>query len=198
MSQRSSVTGIVLAGGRSSRFGSDKMAAEFRGRPLLAHALEVVDSLSDETLLVLAPSAEEPENLPLGVRIVRDREPYGGPLRGLSSGLSRATGDVAIVTGGDMPRLAPLVLIEMRKMLESSDDADAVALLEGDDVRPLPLVLRTRVRPVADRLLTEGERTLRALLAQFGVVEFEEPEWRKLDPEGGTLVDVDSPDDLRK
>jgi molybdopterin-guanine dinucleotide biosynthesis protein A len=173
------------------------MAAEYRGRPLLLHAVEVVDALCDETLLVMAPGADEPGDLPFGVRVVRDSEAFNGPLAGLSAGLARATGDVAIVAGGDMPRLASLVLVEMRRMLESSD-TDAVALVEGDDVRPLPLVLRTRLRLVADRLVSEGERSLRALLAQFGVVEFEEPEWRKLDPDGGTLVDVDSPDDLRK
>ncbi|MFL5736879.1 MAG: molybdenum cofactor guanylyltransferase [Actinomycetota bacterium] len=197
MDRHPTTTGIVLAGGRSSRFGSDKMAAEYRGRPLLLHAVEVVESLSDETLLVMSPGADEPGGLPFGVRIVRDSVAFKGPLAGLSAGLARATGDIAIVAGGDMPRLAPLVLVEMRRMLESSD-ADAVALLEGGDVRPLPLLLRTRLRPVADQLLSKGERSLRALLAQFGLVEFEEPEWRKLDPDAGTLVDVDSPDDLHK
>jgi molybdopterin-guanine dinucleotide biosynthesis protein A len=172
------------------------MAADYRGRPLLLHALEVVDSLSDETLLVISPEAEDPEGLPFGVRVVRDQRAFRGPLAGLSAGLARATGDVAIVVGGDMPRLAPLVLAQMRRMLESSD-TDAVALLEGADVRPLPLLLRTRARPIVDDLLRKGERSLRALLAAFALVEFEEPEWRKLDPEGGTLTDVDSPEDLR-
>ena len=40
MDQPSSITGIVLAGGRSSRFGSDKMAVDYRGRPLLFHAID--------------------------------------------------------------------------------------------------------------------------------------------------------------
>jgi molybdenum cofactor guanylyltransferase len=197
MSKPTPTSGIVLAGGRSSRFGSDKMAADYRGRPLLLHALEVVDSLSEETLLVISPEAEDPEGLPFGVRVVRDSEAFKGPLAGLSAGLARATGDVAIVVGGDMPRLAPLVLARMRRMLESSD-TDAVALLEGDDVQPLPLLLRTRARPIVEDLLRKGERSLRALLASFSTVEFEEPEWRKLDPEGGSIVDVDSLDDLRK
>ncbi|MFL5766360.1 MAG: molybdenum cofactor guanylyltransferase [Actinomycetota bacterium] len=197
MDRQERTSGIVLAGGRSSRFGSEKMAAEYRGRPLLLHAVEVVDSLSDETLLVISPEAEEPEGVPLGVRFVRDSAAFRGPLAGLSAGLARATGDVAIVAGGDMPRLARLVLVQMRRMLESSD-TDAVALLEGADVRPLPLLLRTRVSPIVEDLLREGERSLRALLASFGVVEFEETEWRKLDPDGGTLLDVDSPEDLRK
>jgi molybdopterin-guanine dinucleotide biosynthesis protein A len=171
------------------------MVVEYRGRPLLLHAVEVVDALCDETILVLAPTAEEPDGLPLGIRIARDRDAFGGPLMGLSAGLSRATGDIAIVAGGDMPRLAPLVLAQMRRMLESSD-IDAVALLEEGDVRPLPLVIRTRLRPKVDGLLTKGERSLRALLSQFGAVEFDERDWRKLDPEGGTLVDVDRPEDI--
>jgi len=173
------------------------MTADYRGRPLLLHALEVVDALSDETLLVISPETEDPEGLPFGVRVVHDPKAFRGPLAGLSAGLARATGDVAMVVGGDMPRLAPLVLAQMRRMLESSD-TDAVALLEGDDVRPLPLLLRTRARPIVDDLLRKGDRSLRALLASLSTVEFEEPEWRKLDPEGGSLVDVDNLDDLRK
>ena len=94
------------------------MAADYQGRPLLLHAVEVVDALCDETLLVMAPGGDEPAGLPLGVRVVRDAEAFNGPLAGLSTGLARATGDIAIVAGGDMPRLAPLVLVEMRRMLE--------------------------------------------------------------------------------
>ncbi len=186
------MTGIVLAGGRSSRFGSDKMRATYLGRPLLIHAIDVLDALSDETFLVLAPDSEVPEDLPHGIRVARDREPYGGPLAGLSAGLEQAGTELSIVAGGDMPRLAPLLLAEMRRIAETFD-VDAVALCEGADRRPLPLVLRTRARDRVRELLDGGERSLRSLLGTLTVKDLEERAWRAFDPAGGTLLDVDVP-----
>jgi molybdopterin-guanine dinucleotide biosynthesis protein A len=196
MDRHPTTTGIVLAGGRSSRFGSDKMAADYRGQPLLRAALGLMGSLADHTILVLSPDGAVPEQLPDRVSIARDPDPYEGPLAGLSAGLQHATAPFALVVGGDMPRLVDLVLRQMGVVLEISD-ADAVALLEQGKRRPLPLALRTRVRERLAEALARGERSLKGFLDTVNVIEVEEPTWRKLDPEGGSLVDVDSPDDLR-
>ncbi|MDP9296660.1 MAG: NTP transferase domain-containing protein [Actinomycetota bacterium] len=171
------------------------MAADYRGRPLLLHAIEAVSSVADEIVLVLAPDADAPGGLPVGVRISRDAEAYGGPLRGLAAGLAGVTTDLALVAGGDMPRLASSVLRKMCRTVESSD-ADAVALLEASKRRPLPLVLRTRVLSSVEELLDRGERSLKSLLTAIRVTDLEEKVWRALDPDGGTLLDVDLPADL--
>ena len=171
------------------------MVADHRGRPLLMHAIESVASVADEIVLVLAPRATAPDDLPSGIRIARDEEAYGGPLRGLAAGLSEVTTGLALVAGGDMPRLSPSVLRKMCRTIESSD-ADAVALLEGAQRRPMPLVLRTRVRGTVDEALDRGVRSLRGFLDAVRVTEIPEATWRTSDPEGGTLLDVDRPDDL--
>jgi molybdopterin-guanine dinucleotide biosynthesis protein A len=173
------------------------MAAEYRGRPLLFHAIESVASVADEVVLVLAPRAADPGHLPMGVRVVHDEEAYGGPLRGLAAGLADVTTDLALVAGGDMPQLSPSVLRKMCRTIESSD-ADAVALLEGTQRRPMPLVLRPRIRETVDELLERGERSLKGLLAAIAVHDLEEKVWKMHDPDGGTLLDVDRPDDLPK
>jgi molybdopterin-guanine dinucleotide biosynthesis protein A len=173
------------------------MAADYRGRPLLFHAIESVASVADEIVVVLAPRAAEPADLPQGVRIARDEGAYGGPLRGLAAGLAEVSTDLAIVAGGDMPRLSPSVLRKMCRTIESSD-ADAVALLEGTSRRPLPLVLRSRARETVDELLVRGERSLRGLLAAIAVTDLVEKVWTMHDPDGGTLLDVDRPEDLPK
>jgi molybdenum cofactor guanylyltransferase len=197
MRRPTSVTGIVLAGGRSSRFGSDKMAADYRGRPLLLSSIEAVSTVADEIVLVLAPEADPPGGLAAGIRIARDPAAYGGPLRGLAAGLASVTTDLALVAGGDMPRLSSSVLRKMCRTIESSD-VDAVALLEGKKRRPLPLVLRSRVRETVDELLERGERSLKSLLEAVRVSDIPEATWRSIDPDGGTLHDVDRPEDLPK
>ncbi|HEY8845852.1 MAG TPA: NTP transferase domain-containing protein, partial [Candidatus Limnocylindrales bacterium] len=82
------VSAIVLAGGRSSRFGSDKLVAEMDGRRILDLAIEQVAAVGDEILVVLAPGDERVLPTPTAiVRRVIDPELHGGPLVGLLAGL---------------------------------------------------------------------------------------------------------------
>jgi len=196
------IAGIVLAGGRSSRFGSAKLAAELDGRSLLDHAIEAVAAVSTETLVVIGPGGPAPE-LPPGVRTVRDREAFGGPLAGLAAALDATEAPIAIVVGGDMPRLRPEVLRAMLAAVESRDAGgpppDAVVLEDAGGLRPLPLAIRVeRARVAAAATLASSQRSLRALLDRLVVRVLRPDEWRQLDPGGDTLRDVDRVEDLER
>jgi molybdenum cofactor guanylyltransferase len=187
----------VLAGGRSTRFGADKLAALYRGIPLLHHAVLRMGEVCGEVVVVIGPGAPEPAT-PLGtvVRFVRDAKEGQGPLAGLQSGLEGTSTGLAIVAGGDMPDLSTVVLEEM---LHAAGDTavDAVALQDGDRLRPLPCVVRVApAGEAAHSLLHEGERSLRSLLHALRIAVMDEPTWTALDPSRGTLHDVDEPADL--
>jgi molybdopterin-guanine dinucleotide biosynthesis protein A len=192
------VTAIVLAGGRSSRFGSDKLAAELDGRPLLEHALEAIAAVADEVVLAVPPRSGRAlgsELVTSGPIVVEDPEAFEGPLAGLVPALGAATNEVAIVVAGDMPRLQPKVLAALLDALEPG--VDAAALEVGVDLRPLPLAIRVEpARAAATAALEAGERSLRSLLARLASRALPEPEWRRLDPAGDSLTDVDRPADL--
>ena len=193
------VTGIVLAGGRSSRFGSDKLRAEISGKSLLEHAVESVAKGATEVIVVCAPDDDRP--LPearIPVRRVVDPAAFGGPLVGLRSGLEAAAEPIVIVVGGDMPSVRPSVLAALiRALLAAPDQVNAAVLASRGTLVPLPAALRTgaatdRVR----RLVDDGERRLRSVFEQFPTRILDETEWRPLDPDGATLLDVDRPSDL--
>jgi molybdopterin-guanine dinucleotide biosynthesis protein A len=194
------VSAIVLAGGRSSRFGTDKLAARIDGRPILDHVLEAVRAVADEIVLALPPQeAGTPDRLEDrgGVKVVHDREPFAGPLAGLAGALAAATQPTAIVVGGDMPRVRPAVLEAMLAVLEPG--MDAVALGVEADVRPLPLALRVEpARAAVTSALERGDRSLRSLVSALETRVLSEMAWRRLDPEADTLVDVDRPADLER
>jgi len=194
----SAVSAIVLAGGASSRFGGDKLAAQFAGRPLLERAVEAAAAVASEVIVVLAPGDDRalPE-ASVPVRRAVDPERHGGPLVGLLAGLEVAGEPVAIVVGGDMPTLSPTVLAVLVRALGATDGADAAVLVERGAARPLPLAVRNgAASQAARRLIGEGERSLRRLLDALSARRLDEVEWRGLDPEGATLRDVDRPEDL--
>jgi molybdopterin-guanine dinucleotide biosynthesis protein A len=189
------VGAIVLAGGRSSRFGRDKLAEPVDGRPMLERAIDAVREVATEVVVVAAPDGSPA--VAAGIIVVRDRSAFEGPLAGLATGLAALAPEVerVIVVGGDMPTLVPAVL---ERLLDLADRADAVILEDDAGPRPLPMAARRSiVQPVADRLLAAGERRLRALLAELDAVVAIHPAiWRADDPTGQTLRDVDVPGDV--
>jgi molybdopterin-guanine dinucleotide biosynthesis protein A len=194
-----SVSGIVLAGGRSSRFGADKLAADIDGSTLLERAVAAVGAVASEVIVVVAPGDER--SLPVAnvpVRRAVDPEPFGGPLVGVLAGLEAAREPVAIIVGGDMPTLAPDVLrLLIRSVIASDGSRGAAVLVQRGEIRPLPCVVRNgTATQAARRLLGDGERRLVALIRSVSSLAVAEADWRPLDPTAATLLDVDFPGDL--
>ena len=108
MTATETVAVIVLAGGRSSRFGRDKLAEPVDGRPLLDHAIDAARRVTTEVLVVVAPGSAPA--VPAGVQVVHDAQAYEGPLAGVAAGLAATDADIVVVVAGDMPAIVPGVL----------------------------------------------------------------------------------------
>ncbi len=188
------LAGLVLAGGRSARFGRDKLAEPVGGRPLIHHAIDALRTVGAEITVVTSPDVGQA--VPSDCRVVHDPRPFEGPLAGVAAGLASLdpTVERVIVVAGDMPTLVPAVLTSLVAAIEGHD---AAALADDDGPRPLPMVVRRTVAAAAAiRLLDRGERRLRALLAELDVVVIPSSAWRVDDPDADTLRDVDVPADL--
>ena len=205
MTQRR-VSAVILAGGRSSRFGRDKLAEPIGGRPLLEHAIDAVRPLATQIIVVGAPAIAGPgwstwqhSDLALSpdVSLVQDSVAHEGPLVGLVVGLRAARETLVVVVGGDMPTLVASVIEALLSQLDDPEIDVAVLHHEGR-ARPLPMAIR-RVAGLAaaERLVEGGERRLRALADALVTRVIAEPTWRLLDPDGLTIRDVDTPADLR-
>jgi molybdopterin-guanine dinucleotide biosynthesis protein A len=204
-----SAVAIVLAGGASTRFGRNKLGAELDGRPLLQHALEACAAVAPAIVLVLAPDAPLPAlPPPLEDRVVvtHDRAAHRGPLAGLAAGLERASSaapdaDTAILVGGDMPSLQPDVLgLLLDRLAASAADHDPrpdAVRLEAEPAASLPLAVRiSPAQRAAAELLGAERRSLHALLDRLRTATVDASTWRALDPDGRTIADIDTPDDL--
>lgn len=192
--RRPPVSGIVLAGGKSARFGRDKLAEPIGDKPLLHLAIDAVATVASE-VIVVAPPGVDP-SIPERVRLVHDAAPYEGPLAGCLTGLTAAREPLVLVAGGDMPSLDPAVLGFLVRALEASS-ADAALLEHRGRREQLPFAIRTGAgSDLTRRLLAQGERRLGALTERLTVRVLHEDEWRPLDPEALTLRDIDEPTDL--
>lgn len=189
-------TGIVLAGGRSTRFGRDKLSERYRGIPLLHHAVLRLAAVCGDVVVVLAPGADA-SGLPPGTRAAHDEIEGEGPLAGLHAGLiAAARSELALVAGGDMPDMSEALLREMLRVAEERGE-EAVALREAGVLHPLPCVLRCdRGMERAHTLLHAGRRSLGDLLDSMVVAAMDEATWQAIDPGRRTLFDVDEPGDL--
>lgn len=97
------VVGFVLAGGRSVRFGANKARAPWRGKPLLLHAVELLDAVADRVCVVAKADQDYRELLPADVPQIADGAQDGGPLEGLRAALaSLRPGDVALLAPCDV------------------------------------------------------------------------------------------------
>ena len=188
------VSGVVLAGGRSARFGRDKLVEPIGDRPLFQHAVDALGALTTDVIVVAAPDVDLAIEDP--VRLVHDAAPYEGPLAGCLTGLLMAREPMVLVVGGDMPSLDPAVLGLLARTLAAST-ADAAFLEYRSRRQQLPFAVRTGAgTDMSRRLVAEGERRLGALAERLTVRVLGEDEWRPLDPEARTLRDIDEPGDL--
>ncbi len=179
---------VILAGGASRRFGSDKTRAVLNGATLLESVVDSARGLVDE-VLVIGPWA------PPGVRHELEPEPGRGPLAAVVFGLGRVDAARVLVLGGDHPQLAPAVLA---LLMDLADDAPADAVVPERAGRPEPLVAcyRRSALAVAERVVAAGGRSMGSLLDELTIRTLTEKQWRPLDPDGRSFRDVDRPEDL--
>jgi molybdenum cofactor guanylyltransferase len=131
------LTGILLAGGASTRFGSPKALARFEGETLAERAWRLLGEACEERIAVGGD-----DGLP---------DPGTGPVAALAVGLRAATNDVAIVIPVDMP----LLTVGALGLLADACREAAVA-----QAGPLPCAVARRALPAFET----GERRLRTVL----------------------------------
>ena len=98
---QSEISGIILAGGKSSRMGQDKGLLPFLNRPMVEYALETLSGLTNDIVLV----ANSDEYAKFSARWVMDEVQNVGPLGGLMTGLRIVKQPFAFVLPCDSPKV---------------------------------------------------------------------------------------------
>jgi molybdopterin-guanine dinucleotide biosynthesis protein A len=188
-------TGIILAGGRSSRFGTDKASAVYRGRPLLQVACDALGAVCASLVVVAAPGQPLPAlSVSRPLDVVYDRVPFQGPLPALAAGFRATTAELALVAAVDLPLLRPALLEFLLSLVAGHD---AVVPHVGGRLQPLLAVYRTLpALRASEQTLATGRRAAQDILEllQYRVVA--ESELVAADPELLSFRNANTPDDL--
>lgn len=153
---------VVLAGGRSTRFGgTDKALAAVAGRPMLARVLDGLTPVVDDVVVNCRADQRRSLGTALGGtrgRFAVDAVPDGGPVGGIQTGLAAAQDGWALVVGCDMPLFDPHTARDLFRRADAADPwVDAVVPVADGRRQPLGALYRVdRARIACELVGTNG------------------------------------------
>lgn len=160
--------GIVLAGGKSRRFGEDKAVAEISGQKLLEIPVRL---LSDLGLEVTVIANSDRDYSFLNCRVENDIESYKGPVGGLATAFQLFPDEPLLVLTCDMPNLTKKIL---KDLLRTWKKQNSVVLFESEDDRyqPFPGIYDASVLRPMTHSATSGDLSMQSLLRSVSSIHF--------------------------
>ena len=155
---RPRLTGALLVGGASSRFGSPKALALLDGETLAERAWRILGGVCDERIAV----GKRGDGLRLPFALVDDGTRVRAPIAGVVASLRAASHEVCLVLPVDCPLVTPALLLELAEACRRAD----VALPQTG---PLPGAYRRSALPLLELRLAEGSFALHEALQELAV-----------------------------
>jgi molybdopterin-guanine dinucleotide biosynthesis protein A len=185
-------TAFVLAGGKSSRMGSDKAFLRLGDETLLSQALKLTSAVIREVCIVGAA-----KKFASFGRVVEDVYRERGPLGGIHAALSGSTTDLNLMLAVDLPFVThELLQYLLSRALESG--AMVTVPRTGSGFQPLCAVYRRGFTEVAEQSLLEGKNKIDSLFARVGTCVIEENELVRAGFSAEMFRNLNTPEDLEK
>jgi len=185
------VSGVILAGGKSSRYGKNKAFIKINGIPLIEKVITVMGSVFQE-LIIITNTPHKYSHLRLPV--YKDLIEGLGPLGGIFTGLTAISKDAGFFVACDMPSLNRELL---RHMVECKDDFDAVVPRISGKMEALYALYRNTCLPAIRRQIDSREYQIFRFFSEVSVRYVDEGEIRQFDPELRSFFNVNTPQELQ-
>ena len=186
------VNAIILAGGKNTRMqGEDKAFLEIEGKPIIAGVINKLKPLVSE-LIVVTNSPEKYAHFK--VSLASDEFPDKGPLVGIYSGLKASRSKYNFVVACDMPFINPCLI---KFMLDERDDYDILIPRVSEKFHTLFGVYSKICIPVMEEMLKKDELRLRSIFPKLNARFLSRQELEKIDPGLLSLVNINTPEELR-
>ena len=166
MIEKANLTGIILAGGKSSRMGTDKGLILLEGKPFVNH---IIDALKPLVKYIIIVSDHQQYDC-LGYKRIEDVFPESGPLSGLYSGLLKSNSDLNLVLSCDIPLISSEILEELLKA--HTQGTNAVVCKVNTRVMPLVSLYHKNSIDTCKVLLKNDELRMMHLLEMLDRVTY--------------------------
>ncbi len=159
------VTGLILAGGQGSRMGgADKGLVDYRGSPLVGHAITRLAPQVDA--MIVSANRNIERYTAFGIPVVADLIPgYSGPLAGLHAGLHACRSPLLVCIPCDAPRFPNDLVARLTAALRQAPAAYAIT---RERSHPVFLACRRDLRDDLENYLKSGERRVGHWLQRAG------------------------------
>ena len=187
---------IILAGGKSIRFGNDKVLEKIGNTNLLEQVISRIDPLSKEIIIVTAKerSFVQLANHPK-VKIVTDIFPGQGSLGGIYTGLVTSKSFYNLVVAADMPFLNVSLL---RYMIKVADGYDFILPKINNWYEPLHAIYsRNCISPI-EAILEQGKKVIVELFNYVKIRYVEAGEVDKFDPQHLSFFNINTIEDMER
>ena len=189
---------LILAGGDSSRMGSDKPGIPFPGPKDRALICRGADQLAE---LAGSPIIAGRDDYGTGWRLVEDEPGIAGPVAGLIAGLASAASDWVLTLAADLPFPSPKLAEGLVGIAQLEQLAQAVVPEREGRLEPLFAVYRRdavqEMRTLARQLGRPGRGpSMRQTVSGLRVRRVTESEWREWDPDAVSFVNCNTPGEL--
>jgi len=184
------LTGGILAGGQSRRYGRNKALEVYQGARLIDRGVHALRSFCDPVLLVANDISLYYD---VKATLVRDVLSQQGPVGGIHTALLFSPNDWVFVRAGDMPFLKQ-ELADM--MLGLKEGVDAVVPICSNGYEPLCAMYHRRCLAPIATILDGKDRKIVSFYRKIRIRYLAEEEWRTVDPEGLSFKNINTPDDL--
>jgi molybdenum cofactor guanylyltransferase len=187
--EQQSLSACIIAGGRSSRFGSDKALYPYRGRPLIEWVIEAVRPAIPEIFI----AADDAERFAyLGLPCYPDEIPGMGSLGGVYTALRRAGTGRVFVVACDMPSLSTDLV---RHMAALSTAFDVTVPLVRGEFEPLHAVYARPCIGHVEKCIHEGRRRIISFFEHVSVRSVTEEEIRRYGEPDRLFMNINYPED---
>lgn len=184
------ITGVILAGGKSSRYGENKAFVEVNGTRLIERVIEVLEPIFDRIILITnSPEQYTYLNLPL----YKDLIVGLGPIGGIYTGLEAMSDEAGFFVACDMPFLNPALI---NHMLEVRADFDAVVPRMDWKLETLHTIYTKQCIPVIKGLIDSHIYQVMRFFNTIKVRYIDEDEIRSTDPDLRSFLNINRPEEL--
>lgn len=158
MIDKKNITGIILAGGKSSRMGSDKGFLMLNNKPFVQYSMDALKPLVSEIIIV----SDNSDYDVFGLKRINDMTKNAGPLAGICSGLEASTTDYNLILSCDIPLINSKIL---QKLIDNIDDTSQIIQIESNGKSmPLIAIYKKDVTNIFNTFLQANERRLRVAI----------------------------------